>query len=101
METLVMYSDIKSLKDIIAQDDEFKSIRIMMKESEIIDKFFEIFPHLSKMVEPLKMEKSTLHIYIENASLRNEVKFHETEIVKKINEYFKEKRVRHIKLFGV
>jgi hypothetical protein len=96
-----MYNEIKSLKEIVDSDDEFKSLRIMMKESEIIDKFFEIFPHLSKMVEPLKIEKSTLHIYIENASLRNEIKFHETEIVKKINEYFNEKRIRHIKLFGV
>lgn len=95
-----MYDYFKSIGSIISEEKEFKSLRKIIRETEVIDKFFDIFPELSKMVVPEKVEKSTLFLYIENAALRNEIKFHETDLIKKINEFFKEKRIRYLRLLG-
>lgn len=95
-----MYDGLKSLKEILSTNKDLKPVQRAIKQAEVIENFFEIFPNLSKMVEPLKVEKATLHLFIENASLRNEIKFHETELIDRINEFFKEKRIRYIKLIA-
>jgi hypothetical protein len=92
-----MVEGFQSLMDIISGDPEFKKVRGMIKEQEVLDKFKLIFPHLSGAVHPVKVQKRLLTLGVENAVLRSEMKFHERDIIAAINEYFKEERVSKIK----
>lgn len=97
---MLMHEAIKSIGEIIASHSEFKGINLLIKESEVLSKFFDIFPELVKIAEPVKVVKKTLHLKIENAAWRSELKFQETNLIKKINNYFKDNRIKYLKLFG-
>ncbi|MDR3609655.1 MAG: DUF721 domain-containing protein [Ignavibacteriaceae bacterium] len=85
------------LSDIINNEPAFGGLRKRIKETEVIDGFFEIFPDLSKVVKPSRVDKKTLFLKVENSVWRSELKFSETRIIQKINEFFKEERIKHIK----
>ncbi len=96
----LMHSSIKSLSEIFSAEPELKKINNLIKESEVLSKFFEIFPEFQKIVEPVKVTKKTLHLKIENAAWRSEIKFQEKKLIEKINSFFNETRIKYLKLFG-
>jgi hypothetical protein len=93
-------SGIKSLYEIISGDPQFKQLNILIKESEVISKFYDIFPELSKVAVPVKVVKKSLHLKVENAAWRSELKFQEQKVIEKINNFFKDNRIKYLKLFG-
>lgn len=88
-----MNSSFKSLKDVFNNDPELRAIRDSVKENDIVNDFFKIFPGLTKIVTSVKVNKHKLIIKIENPAWRQELKHKEESIIKKINSFYNEERI--------
>jgi len=95
-----MRSSFKSLKDVFAKERAFSGLRETVYSADVIAHFFEIFPNLEKVASPQQCEKKVLKLKVENPAWRNELKFMETEMIEKINSFFKEKRINQIRFIG-
>jgi hypothetical protein len=92
-----MHDGFVSLDDFFNKEPKFSGLRSVIKAADVVEKFSVIFPELNKTVEPVKVEKKILFLKVENAALRNELKFNEYLLAEKINNFFKEVRVKTIK----
>ena len=92
-----MYDDFKSIKEVFNNHPELKKIKTIVEENDVVNDFEAIFPDLKKVVKPQKVERGILTLKVENAAWRSELKFKETEIINKINSFYKEERVNKIK----
>jgi len=95
-----MYDDFKSIKEVFNNHPELKKIKTIVEENDVVNDFEAIFPDLKKVVKPQKVERGILTLKVENAAWRSELKFKETEIINKINSFYKEERVNKIKFSG-
>ncbi len=95
-----MHSSFKSLKEVFKKEKSLSGVREIVESADVIVHFYEIFPNLEKIAIPQQCEKKALKIKIENPSWRNELKFMETEMIEKINSFFKEKRINQIRFIG-
>ena len=86
-----------SIADIIKSDPGLAGIRKVIKESDVIINFYKIFPEWEKIAAPKKVEKKVLYLKVENAAWRNELKFKEELILRKVNKYFNDERIKWIK----
>ena len=94
---LYMPDGFKSLREVFRSEPQLNNIRRIVKSSEVILDFYKIFPDLEKIVKPQKVDKMFLKIRVENSVWRSELKFKELEIVKRINNYYNEERIKGIK----
>jgi hypothetical protein len=85
------------LSDIINTEPKFDGLRKIIKETEVVEGFIEIFPDLVKVAKALKVDRKTLFLKVESSVWRSELKFSESIIVEKINAFFKEERIKFIK----
>jgi hypothetical protein len=95
-----MHNSFRSLKDVFKKERALSGIREIVNSSDVIVKFYEIFPNLEKIAIPQQCEKKVLRLKVENASWRSELKFMETEMIEKINSFFKEIRINQIRFIG-
>lgn len=100
MAKLLMHSGFKSLLEVFNKEKAFSGVREIVESADVIVKFYEIFPNLEKVATPQLCEKKTLKLKVENPAWRNELKFMETEMIEKINSYFKDKRINQIRFIG-
>ncbi|MFA6597021.1 MAG: DUF721 domain-containing protein [Ignavibacteriaceae bacterium] len=91
---------VKSLAELLASEPGLRKINAFVKENEVIEKFYEIFPAFEKIVEPQKIERKVLLLKVENPAWRNELFLQKEKLVEKINEFFGEKRINYLKLIG-
>jgi hypothetical protein len=89
-----------SVSEIIAEDAKFKKVRELIWNDEILSKFFIIFPELKNYAQPEKIVKNTLYIKVENSVLRSELKFHDEEMLAKINGFFHQERIKKVRFFS-
>lgn len=92
-----MLENIKSIGDIINKDPAFSNLRNVIQQSDVVIEFKKIFPDLQKIASAVKVEKKTLFLRVENAAWRSELKFKEKNIIDKVNEYFKDNRIKAVK----
>jgi hypothetical protein len=85
------------LSDIVNNEPGLKGFRNTMKDIEVLDSFNELFPDLKKVVRVSKVEKKTIFLKVENSVWRSELKFRESIIIEKINSFFGEERIKHVK----
>ena len=95
-----MHSSFKSLNDVFKQERALSGVREVVYSADVIVHFYEIFPNLEKIAIPQQCEKKVLKLKVENPSWRNELKFMETEMIEKVNSFFKEKRIIQIRFIG-
>ena len=91
---------VKSLAELLASEPGLRKINAFVKENEVIEKFYEIFPAFEKIAEPQKIERKVLLLKVENPAWRNELFLQKERLVEKINEFFGEKRINYLKLIG-
>lgn len=91
-----MNSDFKSLEEILNSSPELLHIKKLVDEHNVEKDFFVIFPELKSLIKSVKFTKSSLKLSIEIPSLRNELKFRESEIIEKINNFYKTDKVKRI-----
>jgi len=89
-----------SIAEILKTSPGLAKLRESLERGEVIARLYEIFPDFLDRVEAVKLEKKALHLSVENAALRNELKFREKEIIEKINNFFGAQRVKKIVLNG-
>jgi hypothetical protein len=92
-----MPDGFKSLKEIFNSNPGLKKIKNIIDENDVVNDFYKIFPDFKKIVKPVKIEKGIVTLKVENSVWRSELKFKETEIIEKINSFYKEKRIIKIK----
>jgi hypothetical protein len=95
-----MHSSFKSLKEVFKKERSLSGVREIVESADVIVQFYEIFPNLEKIAIPQQCEKKVLKIKVENPSWRNELKFMETEMIEKVNSFFKETRINQIRFIG-
>ena len=95
-----MNSGFKSLKEIFRKEKSLKSIREIVESSDVIVKFYEIFPNLEKVSTPISCEKKVLKLKVENPAWRSELRFMEAEMIEKVNKFFNEQRINQIRFIG-
>lgn len=92
-----MSDSFKSLFEVFSQEASFKNVRDLVARQAVLDKFFDIFPGLAGHVTPVKLEKKVLTLAVDDSVMRSELKFHESEIIQKINDFTRDIRVTKIK----
>lgn len=95
-----MHSSFKSLKEVFKKERALFGVREIVESADVIVYFYEIFPNLEKIAIPQLCEKKVLKLKVENPAWRNELKFMETEMIEKVNSFFKEKRIIQIRFIG-
>jgi hypothetical protein len=95
-----MRSSFISLKEIFRRERSLSALREIVDSSDVVVKFYEVFPNLEKIAVPSSCEKKVLKLKVENPAWRNELKFKETEMIEKVNNFFNEKRINHIRFIG-
>jgi len=93
-----MPKGFSSIGEIINSEPGFEKLRNIIKQSDVAIDFPAIFPALEKIAEPVKVEKKVLYLKVENPAWRSELKFQDTLIIKRINSYYNEERIRWVKL---
>jgi hypothetical protein len=86
-----------SLKEVMDSHPQLANVRKVVKQSEVVEKFFYIFPEMEKVVTPVDVKRKTLLLKVESSVLRSELKFNETLMIDKINNFFNEERVKTIR----
>lgn len=87
----------KPIKQVI--NDLLDSYRISgkMDELRIVNNWSEIVGRLiAKNTLKLQLKGQSLYVYVESAPLKNELSFHRTVLVQKINAFFGKEIVREI-----
>lgn len=92
-----MPDNFKSLKEVFNKDPELKKIRDVVKSSDIVNDFQEIFPDLGQIVSKVKTNKKTLLLKVDNPAWRQELKQQEENIIKKVNSFYNEERINQIR----
>ncbi len=92
-----MPNSFRSITDIIKNEKAFSGFRKSAKENDVIEKFSEIFPELSKTVFARSIKKGILFLYTDNSVMKNELFLKRSLMVEKINKFFNEKIIRDIK----
>lgn len=91
-----MNNDFKSLEEVLNSSPELLHIKKLVDEHNVERDFFVIFPELKTLIKSVKFTKNILKMSVEIPSLRNELKFRESEIIEKINNYYKSEKVKKI-----
>jgi len=92
-----MHKNFLSIKEAINNEPQLRKIKENIKRSDVVLRFYEIFPELQKVVTPIKVEKGSIFLHVENSVWRSEIIFKEELFVSKINKFFKEDIIKHIK----
>ena len=95
-----MNSSFRSLKEVFEREKFLLALRELVDSSDVVVKFYQIFPGLEKIAIPLSSEKKILKLKVENPAWRSELKFKEAEMIEKINQFFNEQRINQIRFVG-
>jgi len=82
-----MLDSFRSITDVINRDDGFLKFRQKVTETDILLKFSEIIPELSKTVIARKVNKGTLFLEVENSVLKSELFQNQNLVINKVNNY--------------
>ena len=85
------------IMEIFNSEPGLANIRKILKQSDIVNDFEEIFPDLAKIAEAVKVEKRCIYLRVQNAAWRSELKFREQQIIKKINNFYNEERIKYVR----
>jgi hypothetical protein len=92
-----MPDDFHRISEIFDKEPGLAGIRLIIKQSDIVNDFGKIFPDLIKIAEAVKVEMKCIFLRVPNSTWRNELKFREQQITKKINSYYNEERIKQVR----
>jgi hypothetical protein len=88
---------MKRVGDVLKTSAEFRRLARAAEEQRAIEVFPDVFPFLAEDAVPLSVADGTLHLRVENAAWRSEIKFREREILEKLNAELDGAPVRRLK----
>ena len=86
-----------SIAEIINKEPGFEKLRKVIKQHDVMDGFYKLFPDLKKIAAPVKIEKKVFYIKVQNAAWRSELKFNQKTLIEKINTFYNEEIIKSIK----
>jgi len=93
----MMYPDEKPIKQVISDLLDAYKLGGKMDELKIVNNWSEIVGLvIAKNTTKLQLKGNTLWIFVESAPLKNELTFHRSIILQKINTFFKKEIVKEI-----
>jgi hypothetical protein len=92
-----MHNDFRSVSEILQNEIAFKKVLGFVKDFELIENFYSLFPELKKIVQPIKIENKKLFLKVENSVWRNELKIRQELMINKINIILKREVIKSIK----
>ena len=92
-----MPKDFKSLTDIMEHEKAFSRFRKSVREQDVQEEFFNIFPDLKKTVEISNIKNGILYLFVENSVLRNELYLRKALVIDRINKHFNNNILTDIK----
>jgi hypothetical protein len=92
-----MPDGFRRISEIFDKEPGLAGIRQIIKQSDIVNDFGKIFPDLIKIAEAVKVERKCIFLRVPNSTWRNELKFREKQISEKINNYYKEERIKQVR----
>jgi hypothetical protein len=95
-----MGNEIKSLKEIFNNEDDFDKLRKLVKSYDVAADFYTIFPELQSFVSTATVNNKMLLIKVENSIMRHELFLKNEMMIKKINDYYNEPRIKAIRFLG-
>ena len=95
-----MPKKIKSVGEVINDENSFVKFRKVAEEYKIVESYKEIFPELIKISKAVKVEREILFLKVENSVWRNELNLKQKIMVEKINNFFEEKVIRNIRFIS-
>lgn len=93
----MLNKEYKSIYEIIKDSAELNVIKQTADEYAVVNRFEEIFPELSKVAKPEKIESGFLTIKVDNSVWRSELLYQKENLINKINSFFNKKIVTNIK----
>lgn len=90
-------NEYKSISEIIKNSAELNIIRKTADDYDVINRFDEIFPEISKVAKPEKIENGFLTIKVSNSVWRSELLYQKESLINKINSFLNKKLVTNIK----
>ncbi len=91
-----MHSDFKQIGEIF-NDDAFEKVREVVSQTEVVEKFVEIFPEFKKIAKAKKVRNGILFLRVENSVWRNELHLNKAIMIERINKYVNKKVINNIK----
>lgn len=95
-----MHSEFKSISEIIKKEKAFDALRETAKEADVVERFNELFPDLSKVAKAVKVKQKTLFLRVENSVWRSELNYKQQLMIKKINDLIGENVVTSIRFIS-
>ncbi|RMD50685.1 MAG: DUF721 domain-containing protein [Ignavibacteria bacterium] len=92
-----MHNEIKSVKDVLSNSDEFSKFRTAVEGFDVLENIYKIFPELKSFIVPKKIEKKTLFIRVNNSVMRSELTINRDKMKNKINKFFNKEIVKEIR----
>lgn len=92
-----MREGFHKISEIFNKDPELAQIRSALKRSDIVNDFAKIFPELIRIAEAVKVENKCICLRVENSTMRSEIKFREQQMIDKINNFYKEERIKYLR----
>ncbi len=86
-----------SIKEAFNTYSELAKTREAVKEIEVTEKFFLVFPEMEKVIIPASVNRKVLLLRVESSVLRSELRLNESLMINKINKYFNEERIKSIR----
>jgi hypothetical protein len=92
-----MSDNFKSITDILEKEKAFSNFNKSVKEQDVLNKFFDIFPNLKKTVKVSHINIRILYLSVENSVLRNEIYLNKNKLLEKINKQFSSEILKDLK----
>lgn len=92
-----MFHKFDSIPELLQNHENFQHVRNAAMEYDALKKFFEIFPELKNVVQPVRISKGVLFLRVDNSIMRNEIQIKKTEFINKINKTLNTEIIRTIK----
>ncbi|MBX3006433.1 MAG: DUF721 domain-containing protein [Melioribacteraceae bacterium] len=97
METRSWRNSFKKIDEVINVENEFWLLRETANNYRVVEEFSKIFPELTVIVKAVKVEKKVLFLKTENSVWKSELNFQKNALMEKINNYFNQPIIKHIK----
>ena len=87
----------RSIADVLFNEKEFDNIVKRANEEDVVLKFKEIFPELTKIAKAVKFTGKTLFLHVENSVWRSELNLKQEAMIKKVKKHFDKVDIEKIK----
>ena len=92
-----MPDKIKSIGDILKKEPAFSKFIKSVKENDVVERFDEIFPDLSKIAKAVRVKNGALFLEVENSVWKSELNLNKNILIKKINNFFNDQIINSIR----